>query len=260
MIGQTNAVAKAKRPSKKGKIRIRCLEQWEHTAAGTVEHSTICAPLLEFFFQPIRSQRWQRLRVHAFVVLRTISPMEREEHLTPVWHCQIQYSNWEIWNTHRIFRIITHRLSISTDARLCVQYLYDWPLFPLLVDVDVPSTTRKLQDTNECGRRGGHPSFLCALALPWSFFSFFFWGGGRRDIVVLWQLQRLRGQVLFSGKKYFTVPWKMGTKNTSLDDEMWHGKPCLNAAGVEVILALNNVGKAIGATLGRGSGGVWVRS
>ena len=52
----------------------------------------------------------------------------------------------------------------------------------------------------------------------------------------------------------------MGTKNASLDDEMWHGKPCLNAAGVEVILALNNVGKAIGATLGRGSGGVWVTS
>ena len=101
--------------------------------SGTLDY--MCSPPRIFFFQPLG---WQRLQVHAFVVLRTIGPMEREEHLTPVWHCQTPYSNWEIWNTHRIFRIITRRLSISTDARLCVQYLYDWPLFPLLVDVDVP--------------------------------------------------------------------------------------------------------------------------
>lgn len=63
-------------PKKGTNIRIRCLEQWEHTAAATVEHSTICAPL-DICFQPTRSQRWQRLRAHAFVVLRTIGPMER---------------------------------------------------------------------------------------------------------------------------------------------------------------------------------------
>ena len=260
--------------------------KWEHTTDDTVATSSIHALKA---YRPIDAILWQtKIRLTSLALSRTVKlNIETEKFRTLIGSSGSSH-------IHLAYQLMQDSSS-----------LYDWPLFLL---VDVPST--KLQDTNECGRCGGHPSVLCSLVLP------FFLGGWReegwKDMVTSWcssygKTWWLLGVAaipewpgvasFFSRKILYTVPYlKNGNKkHTSLDDEtLFFFQLCLDFGGMawlwlhrlwgkgvlhhfhvlhppghcmappspthrpawdephkmldsEVILALNNVGKAIGA-------------